>query len=257
MACRNLDLAEKAAADIRTRVPKADIACYQLDLSSRKSIEEFVNKIKFEEKQVDVLVNNGAVLTWGQRQETDDGYEMMFAVNYLGTVYLSILLMDFMKKTSKDPRIISVSSLGHLGVPDVQWDDLQSKNSKEFQAIDVYKHSKLLLMLFVRELRKRATGIRVYAVDPGMSPTDLARDFPQKYRFVLEKVMMPFMRTVDQAGDSIVWTVTAGKESLAEDVYYWCDGVERRMSSTAASDERSDRLWRLSCHMLDLPLTLS
>ena len=49
MACRDLTLADAAAADIRSRHPRADLSCSLLDLSSFKSIRSFADDVKRRE----------------------------------------------------------------------------------------------------------------------------------------------------------------------------------------------------------------
>ena len=177
MACRNLQLADEAADDIRSRDKDANLVTRLLDLSSLQSIRDFADRMIKEEPRLDVLVNNAAILTFKGRQETPDGFEMMFGVNYLGTVYLTMLLFDHISRTSDAGKIVSTASLAHLNIDDIFWNDLQSK--KSFSPFPVYGHTKLALLLFTRQLARKSFpkhNVRVYAVDPGVSGTDLGRD---------------------------------------------------------------------------------
>lgn len=50
MACRNLDLAEKAAQDIKSTTPKeqgGEVVVKKLDLANLASIREFANEVRF------------------------------------------------------------------------------------------------------------------------------------------------------------------------------------------------------------------
>ena len=42
-----------------------------------------------EEDRIDVLVNNAGIGTAGPREESDDGYELTFQVNYLAPFLLT------------------------------------------------------------------------------------------------------------------------------------------------------------------------
>lgn len=259
MACRNVDQAEAAASDIRSRVPNAVIVCYRLDLSSIVSIEEFVATIKRAERKVDALVNNAALLTMGGREETADGFEMIIGVNYLGTALLSILLLPYLLQTSSDPRIVFVASLAHANVKEIHWQDLQSKDRRGqvtgLDAMHVYSQSKLLLLLFVRKLAQQAhkLGVRVYAADPGISTTDIVRNAPIGSKIVMEMVTPRFCRrSIQDAANSIALTLTLAKDSHSPDAYHYCDGSPRPVSRLAQDDASAERLWTETSKLLNL-----
>ena len=263
MACRNMDQAEAAANDIRSRVTSAVIVCHKLDLSSIESIEEFVDIIVREERKVDALINNAACLTMAGREETADGFEMMMGVNYLGTVLLSLLLLPKLQKTSSDPRILFVASLAHAGVKAIHWDDLQSQARGPIVSavtMDVYGHTKLLLLLFVREFAKRAykLGVRVYAVDPGVSTTDIVRNPAISMRIALEVLTPRFCRRSNaDAASSIVLALMEPKESYSPDSYHFQDGSAKPVSRLAQDEESADRLWKVTSDLLRLPSMLT
>ena len=263
MACRNTDQAEAAANDIRSRVPTAILVCYKLDLSSIKSIEEFAGTIVKEERKVDALVNNAAILTMAGREETADGFEMMIGVNYLGTVLLSLLLLPKLKETSPDPRIIFIGSLAHTNVKEIHWNDLQSKARgaiTSLVSLDVYSETKVLLLLFVREFAKRAfkQGVRVYAVDPGVSSTDLARTASIGTRIFAEIVTPRFLRrSVRDAATSVIMSVMAPKDSYSPDSYHFCDGHPRPLARMVQDEESVDRVWKITSDLLKLPSMLT
>jgi len=54
-----------------------------LDLSSIKSIHQFVNQFKQREQSIDILINNAGVMA-GPEWQTEDGFEMQFGTNHLG-----------------------------------------------------------------------------------------------------------------------------------------------------------------------------
>ncbi|MEZ4559363.1 MAG: SDR family NAD(P)-dependent oxidoreductase [Caldilineaceae bacterium] len=74
--------------------------------------------------RLDVLVNNAGIVTQ-TRQVSVDGYELMFAVNYLAPFLLTNLLLDVLK-ASAPARIVNVSSFGYkkgaINFDDPQWE---------------------------------------------------------------------------------------------------------------------------------------
>jgi NAD(P)-dependent dehydrogenase (short-subunit alcohol dehydrogenase family) len=283
MGCRDLAAAAKAIDDIRfvltlsliiasnlihdsfdchrTRNPSADLVACQLDLAVFASVHAFAGAVQQNEKKVDVLVNNAAIIA-SERSVTVDGHEMSIQVNYYSPVMLTLLLAPFLEKTSDDPRIVTVGALGHSYVKDIHWQDLSSLpvSSSPFH---VYLHSKLALMLFVRELavRKSANrGARVYCVDPGVAPTDLANGGPKPNSGILSKVTSSILtgigRTVQQSADSIVKVIIMDREGYDPRNYYFMDGLPKSLSKVAQDDARALRLWDMTSEVIPIMKSL-
>ena len=77
----------------------------QLDLEKFKSIENFVKEIKSNYQKIDVLINN-AGLSFKNGYKTEDGYLNVFQVNYLGSVLLTLLLLEHFNE--KESKIINI-----------------------------------------------------------------------------------------------------------------------------------------------------
>ena len=75
MACRNLELAEQAAQDIRKSSEEGEIIIKKLDLANMASIRAFAEDINNSEEKLDVLINNAGVMWIPQKSHTDDGFE--------------------------------------------------------------------------------------------------------------------------------------------------------------------------------------
>lgn len=260
MGCRDLAAAAKAIDDIRTRNPSADIVACQLDLSSFASVHAFAGAVMQNEKRIDVLVNNAAIIT-KERTMTADGHETTIQVNYYSPVMLTLLLAPFMEKTSPDARIVTVGAVGHAYIKDIGWQDMESV-SATFSPFMVYLHSKLALMLFVRELavRKSANrGARVYCVDPGISPTELASGSMPTNGILskaLSTIQKGITRTVQQAADSIVKVIIMEKEGYDPRAYYFMDGEEKALSKVAQHDAKAARLWDTTARVVPMMQSL-
>jgi NAD(P)-dependent dehydrogenase (short-subunit alcohol dehydrogenase family) len=96
--------------------------------------------------ELDTLVNNAGIVV-PERQESADGYELTFAVNYLSHFLLTALLLP---KLREPGRIVNVSSIGQY---ELDFDDLQYE--RDFNGYYAYAKSKLAQILFTRELAER------------------------------------------------------------------------------------------------------
>jgi retinol dehydrogenase-12 len=68
---------------------------------------------------VDVLVNNASVFT-GTRQESPDGFELMFATNHLGPFVLTNLLSEPLRAAAGRVFTITAPSTTPLDFGDLQ-----------------------------------------------------------------------------------------------------------------------------------------
>ncbi|XP_058281121.1 retinol dehydrogenase 13 isoform X5 [Hylobates moloch] len=84
LACRDMGKCEAAAKYIRGETLNHHVNARHLDLASLKSIREFAAKIIEEEERVDILINNAGVMRC-PHWTTEDGFEMQFGVNHLGS----------------------------------------------------------------------------------------------------------------------------------------------------------------------------
>jgi NAD(P)-dependent dehydrogenase (short-subunit alcohol dehydrogenase family) len=83
----------------------------ELDLGDFQSVKNFTEKFKSKYERLDVLINNSSA-TYYEYEESEDGFERMFKVNYLGSVLLTHGLLGLIER-SEDGRIVNVSSDGN------------------------------------------------------------------------------------------------------------------------------------------------
>lgn len=167
LACRNEARATKAIEKMLSVQDNLKLNFIKLDLNSKQQIDEFVVSFKKQYDHLDILINNAGVL-WGKYQVTDDGFERMFGVNYLGHFYLTQQLLN-MIPDSFASRIVTVTSMSYR-YGKIKFDDLQSK--KSYHRMGTYAQSKLANLLFSMALDKRLKAadkrILSIAVHPGI-----------------------------------------------------------------------------------------
>jgi NAD(P)-dependent dehydrogenase (short-subunit alcohol dehydrogenase family) len=145
---------------------------------------------------LDVLVNNAGV-SLSRREVTEHGHEAMFQVNHSATIFMTRLLLDRLK-SSAPSRVITTSSAAHLG-SFINMSDLDSRWLFVGQA--VYGTTKLVNVLFTRELARRLEGTGVLAAcsNPGLVATDLGRG---DLVGTLLSPLRPLMRSPEQGAES-------------------------------------------------------
>jgi NAD(P)-dependent dehydrogenase (short-subunit alcohol dehydrogenase family) len=175
---RNEAKGQQALAEIRGRFPNAKITYEDIDLAKLASVADFVGRFAARSSSLDLLINNAGVMALPKRQETADGFEMQFGVNYLGHYALTARLLPLLRRGTR-PRVVNLSSLAHRsGV--INFSDLQSVRS--YSPTRAYNQSKLAMLMFAIELQRRSDaagwGLMSNAAHPGFALTDLMANGP-------------------------------------------------------------------------------
>jgi len=178
LACRSLDKAEAARAQMVAKYPKAQVHCMALDLASLKSVRAFAKSFVKKFKRLDLLINNAGIMM-PPYTLTEDGFESQLAANYLGHFALTGLLLPLLNATP-GARVVTLSSLAHKW-SGIQFDDLQF--TKGYDARRAYGQSKLACLMFAYELQRRlaksgASTLSI-AAHPGISATNLFQHMPK------------------------------------------------------------------------------
>jgi retinol dehydrogenase 12 len=173
LACRNEEKAMTAMNEIKSISGNDNIHFLKLDLASLASVREFSKKFHQLETRLDVLVNNGGLLS--PKARTQDGFEMNMGVNHLGHFLLTNLLLDLLKKSTPS-RVVVVGSDLHR-IASIRKQDFNC--DKSFPGTWMgYSNSKLANMIFARELSKKleGTGVTVNSCCPGPVASDVNRN---------------------------------------------------------------------------------
>src|ERR671916_46062 len=145
---------------------------YLADLSSLSAVRGLAEQILSEHDRLDVLVNNAGVIA-REREETEDGLELTFTVNYLAHFLLTNLLLPLLRD-SAPARVVNVSSAGQSPV-----DFGNVMLERGYDAMRAYTQSKLAQVMFTLELADRLldTGVTANALHPAsLMDTKMVRD---------------------------------------------------------------------------------
>ena len=132
------------------------------DLSSLDEVRELADDLG-EEERIDVLVNNAGLGTARPREESAEGYELTFAVNYLAPFLLTRQLLSLIQR-SAPARIVNVSSAGQAPI---DFDDVMLERS--YTGMQAYFQSKLALVMFTFDLAEEleGSGVTANCLHPG------------------------------------------------------------------------------------------
>lgn len=170
MACRDMAIGEVAMREIvaTTRCSVSAISLMQLDLSSIACVERFATQLEAQNAKIYGLVNNAGA-TNRHFSLTADGFESTIAVNYLGIVLLTRLLLPLMAQGAGIANVVSVMA----GANRID-KDLFTPAEGQFTQLGSYAKSKAALMVFTASLSEVLHGrITVNAADPGIVSSNI------------------------------------------------------------------------------------
>jgi retinol dehydrogenase 12 len=166
---RNPDRTAATVQHIQQATGNADLEPVLADFSNLASVRLLSGVVQQRTDRLDVLLNNAGAM-YPDFRETVDGIEQTVAVNHLAPFLLTRLLLDLLKK-SAPARVVTVASGAHRrGTLD--FDDLEMRDG--YDAWGAYDRSKLMNILFTRELsiRLEGTGVTANALSPGLVHTE-------------------------------------------------------------------------------------
>jgi NAD(P)-dependent dehydrogenase (short-subunit alcohol dehydrogenase family) len=213
------------------------VTTHLADLASLDEVRALADDVARSTDRLDVLINNAGIGSGRPdgttRQESRDGYELRFAVNYLAGFLLTVRLLPLLR-ASAPARIVMVSSLGQMPV---DFDDVMLE--RRYDGARAYCQSKLAQVMFANELAEQlggdGAGVTVNSLHPG--------------------TYMPTKIVLEERGQSMDSLETGVESTTRLATSPQLDGVsgrffDRTVESAAleqaydADDRR--RLWRLS-----------
>jgi len=227
---RDPERLEAALEDVREQTGNEKPGSYLADLSSLAEVRTLAEQVLSHYNRLDVLINNAGVIV-GERRESEDGYELTFAVNYLAHFLLTSQLLPLLRG-SAPARIVNVASAGQSPV---DFSDVMLERG--YDAMKAYTQSKLAQILFTFELAGRlsGTGVTVNALHPA-SLMDTK---------MVHETFGYTMSTVQQGADAAVrLAVSPGLEGVTG--RYFDGQREGRANRQAYDAQARKRLWALS-----------
>ncbi len=246
LVARDRARADATLAKLKSANPSAAHSAHLADLSAIAGMRRIATEIAAAEPRIDVLVNNaGAVFL--SRQTSADGLEMTFATNHMAYFVVTNILLPNLKATP-GARIVSTASDAHKAGK-LDFDDLQSQRS--YSSFRAYGTSKLMNILFTRELAKRLadSGVTANCLHPGFVGTRFGSNNAKgTFTRLLRNVVMSFGISPEEGAKTIVHLASSPDvATISGEYFYKCKIAEP--SFAAQSDADAARLWEVSAKL--------
>lgn len=248
LACRNPEKAEQAEERIVSETDNKNISVQILDTSSLTSVRNCVDDIRKKKIRLDALICNAGISPL-HHGTTADGYELVFATNYLGHY---LLVMELLSSMNPYGRIINVTSDMHNPPRGIQW---KGADYLAYHAQDDrqrYSYSKLSNILFTYrladELKKRNSTICVNCFNPGyMADTNFSGGHAnQAHTLLVKKTMPQSYSTLEGSSDALTKLVTEQSLTSVSGEYYDRIYGIGKSSELSYNQEVQNELWMKS-----------
>jgi NAD(P)-dependent dehydrogenase (short-subunit alcohol dehydrogenase family) len=228
----------KALSDDMVRAGGSAPVFYQADLGSLGETRKLAERVITDTKRLDVFVSNAGIGSQNegpQRQESRDGHELRFAVNYLSGFLLARLLLPLLK-ASVPSRIVNVASLGQHPI-----DFADVMITRGYSGSRAYAQSKLSQIMFTIDLADELKG-------SGVSANSLHPATYMNTTMVRAGGIAP-MSTVEQGGEAILHLVAG--DDVADRSGLFFNGMNEMKANAQAYDGQA----RAKLRELSLRLT--
>jgi NAD(P)-dependent dehydrogenase (short-subunit alcohol dehydrogenase family) len=169
IGARDAEAGEKVAADLANHHPDADVRVVQLDVTDDASVSAAAQAVEAADTGLDVLVNNAGIggRFVGPRETTPSDFIAVYGVNVLGPVRVTSAFLPLLDRSDAARLVMVSSGVGSLGVTN------DPTRVESTLAGLVYPSSKSALNMITSMYAKVLPEVRVCAVDPGWTATDL------------------------------------------------------------------------------------
>ena len=161
----------------RTEHPESKKIDFQkVDITNRKQVQEFVDYVVDKYKRIDILVNNAGITADAlTRKMSDEQFDKVIQTNITGTFNITRLVGPIMQ-SQQGGSIVNISSVvgiyGNIG---------QINYAASKSAIIGMTHT------WAKEFAAKGGNVRVNAVAPGYTMTDMLKTVPQELLEKFEK----------------------------------------------------------------------
>jgi NAD(P)-dependent dehydrogenase (short-subunit alcohol dehydrogenase family) len=211
---------------------------------------------------IHVLANNAGALV-PSRQVTVDQHELTFQANHLAPFLLTTLLLPRLIDTARHTpvRVVTTSSLGNR-FGKVRLDDLEWERRRYGGGWIAYSTTKLMNILFTRELARRTAGTNLDAVcfnpSPGRhrsarragTPTNFANG-TRLARLFASTPLHRLQLTGENGALPLVWLATAPHLPRSSSTYFNGFVANAKVNPQADDPDLAAELWTRSAEMIN------
>ena len=247
MIARDHSRGERVLERLEAVAPGRNHVVHYANLSRLAEMKRVAEAIAESEKRIDVLINNAGAI-FATRQVTGDALEMTFATNHIAYFVVTNLLMGRLKATP-GARIVSTASDAHERAK-LDFDDLQLE--KGYSGLRMYGRSKLMNILFTRELSNRLAGSGVTAncLHPGFVATRFADTGGGLMSWIVRGAKKFALTPQEGAKTLIYLAASPAVEHVTGKYFHECKEV--LPAARAQNDADAHRLWEISLQLSGL-----
>jgi len=235
---RNEERGRAVVAEIEAMEGSASLIL--ADFGALANVRRLAETVLRDYQRLDVLVNNAGIgrgADGATREESQDGHELRFAVNYLSHFYLTRALLPLMK-ASAPSRIVSITSTAQNAI---DFDDVMLERAP-YEGARAYGQSKLAQIMMTMDLAEEleGTGVTANAVHPAVYMAT---------SMVLNRGGTP-MTTIDEGADPVLQVITS---PLAGSGNYWRQATNARAAAQAYDLDARRQLRELAMRLTGAP----
>lgn len=246
LACRNAEKAEAAKERIITETGNENVEYMILDTSLLSSVRAFVKEYLSKYKTVDVLINNAGISAMRDSGTTEEGFEIVFATNYLGHFLLTQLLLPHLAEKA---RIINISSDMHNPPGGIEWKSAEYLAHEAMSDRSRYSHSKLCMIYLTHKLDallgRQGSSVCVNSFNPGfMVATGFSGGHADKARAFMVKTTMPDRYgELESSSDALTEVAISDKYDGVSGKYYDRSFGIKDSSELSYNSGNAEELW--------------
>ena len=233
---------DAAARQVGDAAGSGEVRTFLADLAELSQVRRLAAEVRESTDTLNILVNNAGIGSGlpdkRERQESADGYELRFAVNYLAPFLLTLELLPLIE-ASAPARIVNVASIGQYPI---DFDDVMIERGYDGQR--AYAQSKLAQIMSGFELAARlpADRVTVNSLHP-------ATFMPTKIVTQERGSTVDELRTGTDA--TLRLAASPDLDGVTGRYYEWQQ--EARANAQAYDPDARRRLWKLSIDLTGAP----
>lgn len=188
------------------------------DLSLLSQVRTSAQKIAELTSSIDVLIHSAGMHST-KRVLTQEGLEVVFALNHCASFLLTVLLIPQLKN-SLQSQVLFINSEGHrfngLNLNDLNW------KKRLYTGLRSYGASKTAQLLCMLELNDRLenSNIVVNAMHPGDVKTNIGQNNGWFYRLFSKLFIQPILKDAHRSGQAIYTLISKPELAYVRNAFY-------------------------------------
>jgi len=248
LIARDRARADATLGRLRERGPGVAHRAHLADLSLMAETRRVTAEIAAAEPRIDVLINNAGAM-FGTRRVAPEGLELTFATNHMSYFLLTHGLRERLLAAAPS-RVINTASSAHRRAV-VDFDDLQSE--RNYRGFMAYSVSKLLNILYTRELARRSagTGVTANSFHPGFVATRWGDSSGGLFSLVVRASKQVFAISTEKGAETAIYLASSPEVATISGGYFYRCRVATP-TRAAQDDAVARRLWEVTARLAGL-----